>query len=135
MKQSPMSYEVKSKSFFIKRTFLLCICIMNILTGVFNIKSFFSIVVNILCFHAFFTVKWLFFPGTFLYKTILEPEKSPRKYSLKMVGLYFYRLFISRTFFHWTFLVSKFRTAYFRKLFFKELDGTCQINRPRVGRF
>ena len=41
--------------------------------GVFLISSLFSMVVNILCFHAFSTIRGLFFVKN------LEPEKSPRK--------------------------------------------------------
>ena len=61
-----------------------------------------------------------FFPKTLLYKIILEPEKSLRKESLELVGLYFRRLFNKRTFFHSTFLVWNFRT-FFLETFFQGL--------------
>ena len=54
-------------------------------------------VVNIFCFHAFSTVKGLFFWGLLLYEIILEPEKNVLEKSLKTLGLYFQRLFIWAT--------------------------------------
>ena len=70
---------------------------LHIPTVVFTIKSLFSMVVNIFCFHAFSTVKGLFFWGLLLYEIILEPEKNVLEKSLKTLGLYFQRLFIWAT--------------------------------------
>ena len=63
---------------FHKKDFLFCINLLNIARGVFSIKALFSMVVNILCSYAFSTSRGLF-PGTFLYKIILEPEKKSEK--------------------------------------------------------
>ena len=57
--------------------------------------------------HAFSLIIGLF-SVNFLFKIILEPEKSPRKLSLALVGLYFQRLFNKRTFFPRTFFSVKF---------------------------
>ena len=73
-----------------------------------------------LLFPCIFHCKKTFFRGLFCIKSNWSQKKSPRKWSLIMIGLYFQRLFISRTFFHMTFLVPKFRTL-FPKTFFQEL--------------
>ena len=51
---------------FIKRNFLLYICILIIVRGVFNISNFSSMIVNIRCSHAFSSIRRLAFEN--LYK-------------------------------------------------------------------
>ena len=66
--------EFQSETYLYKGFFLLSICILNISRGVFNINCpFFAL------FPAFSSLIGLFFPGTFLYEIILEPEKKSKK--------------------------------------------------------
>ena len=102
---------------FIIRNFLLCICILNIGRSIFNINPIFSMVVNILCSHAFFTIRGLLFRGLFLYEIILEPEKSPRKQKSQNGRTLFPETFYFKDFFHRTFLVPKFSTLFQKTCF------------------
>ena len=102
---------------FPKRTFFLCICIFNIARGVFNVQSLPSIVINILCSHAFSTIQELFSGDFFLYKIILEPEKKSQKIKSQNGWTLFPEIFLE-LFFPRTFWVPKFRTL-FPKTFFQ----------------
>ena len=63
------------------------------------------------------------FFGRFCINSYHGNKKSPKKDSLKMVGLYSQRLFILRTFFHGTFLVPKFRTLFPKARTFLAVTG------------
>ena len=103
---------------FLKSTFLLCICILNTVRGVFDIKSLFCMVVEILCSHAFSTIRGLFF-GTFLYKIILEPEKKSQKIKFENDRTLFLETFYIKDLFSIGLLAPKFRTL-FPKTFLRE---------------
>ena len=102
---------------FIERTFLLFNWILNIARVVFNIKTHFPMVVNILCFYAFSTIRGLFPETFFCIKSCWNQKKRPRKLSLRKVGLYFHKL-LFQGLFHRTFLMPTLMTL-FPKTFFQ----------------
>jgi len=110
---------INSSDAFVIKGFTVCICILNTVRGVFNIKSLFSVVVEILCSYAFSTIIRLFF-GTFLYKIILEPEKKSQKVKFQNDRTLFLETFYIKDLFSKGLLAPKFRTL-FPKTFFREL--------------
>jgi len=110
---------INSSDIFVIKGFTVCICILNTVRGVFNIKSLFSVVVEILCSYAFSTIIRLFF-GTFLYKIILEPEKKSQKVKFQNDRTLFLETFYIKDLFSKGLLAPKFRTL-FPKTFFREL--------------
>ena len=100
--------------FFIKSTFLLRICILNIARGVFNVKSLFSMVINILCSHAF----WI--KSYWSQKKILE-IKSQNGRTL------FSEIFYFVDFFRRTFYLPNLG-LYFKNLFSKNFFGGDHID-------
>ena len=93
---------------FIKRTFVLCIYILNIAKGVSNIKPLFLDG----CKHRFF------YRGHFCKKSYWNQKKVLKnKVSKWKAGIYFHRLLISRTVFKRTFLYKKL--VLFPKTFFQ----------------
>ena len=112
---------INSSDVFVIKGFTVCICILNTVRGVFNIKSLFSVVVEILCSYAFSTIIRLFF-GTFLYKIILEPEKKSQKVKFQNDRTLFLETFYIKDLFSTGLLAPKFRTL-FPKLFLENFFG------------
>ena len=89
--------------------------ILIIPTGVLISSPFFSMVVNIFCFHGFSTKKDFFLRGIFCIQSYRNQKKS-RKNNIRISEDFLFQ-WLS---FHRTFLLTKFRIS-FPKTFFNEL--------------
>ena len=105
---------------FLKLTFLLCICILNIPTSVFNIKSLFPMVVSIICFHQPHCKR------TFCLKSYWNQTKFQKIKSQNVWTLFPEIFLFQTTFFHRTFIVPEFRTL-FPKTFFLKVN-ICKLS-------
>ena len=108
---------------FHKRTFLLCICIVNIATGIFNIKPRFFQDCKHPLFSRIFHFKRTFFRGLFYIKSYWNQKKSLKITKVLNFQDFVSRdFFISRTYFLQDFLSAKYQD-FFRKLFSKNIFG------------
>jgi len=105
--------------YLIKRTFLLCIRILNIVRGVFNIISPFYIHgCQQFCFHAFSTINGLFSVEFFFIKSYWNRNKILENLSFKFLETFYFKDFFTQDFFTQDFFSAKIKN-FISENFFK----------------